>query len=98
MQGQAISREDATGRSPGAEHADRPSAPPHPAPRDPDEFAVIVAHDLKEPLGGIRAYCEILAEDYGDKFDAAGQRRLGALVELCDRLADSIEQTYKIQR
>ena len=54
--------------------------------RELDDFTYIASHDLKEPLRGIRAYCEILLEDYHPKFDAAGQRRLAMLVNLCDRL------------
>jgi len=58
--------------------------------RELDDFAYIASHDLKEPLRGIRAYCEILLEDYREKLDAVGQRRLATLVELCDRLENLI--------
>jgi len=51
-----------------------------------DEFAYIVSHDLKEPLRGIAAYCDILYEDYGEQLDEDGVRRLGTLGELCRRL------------
>ncbi len=54
--------------------------------RELDDFTYIASHDLKEPLRGIRAYCEILLEDYQPKLDAPGQRRLAMLVTLCDRL------------
>jgi len=54
--------------------------------RELDDFAYIASHDLKEPLRGIAAYCEILLEDYHDKIDAAGQRRLNKLGDLCRRL------------
>ena len=54
--------------------------------RELDDFTYIASHDLKEPLRGIRAYCEILLEDYRPKLDAPGQRRLAILVNLCDRL------------
>ena len=54
--------------------------------RELDDFTYIASHDLKEPLRGIRAYCEILLEDYHAKLDAPGQRRLATLVDLCDRL------------
>jgi len=56
-----------------------------------EEFAFIVSHDLKEPLRGIQAYCQILLEDYEHKLDATGRRRLGALARMCDRLAHSID-------
>ena len=58
--------------------------------RELDDFAYIASHDLKEPLRGIAGYCGILLEDYGDKIDEVGQRRLQALVSLCDRLATLI--------
>lgn len=54
--------------------------------RELDDFTYIASHDLKEPLRGIRAYCEILLEDYHDKLDVPGQQRLATLVDLCDRL------------
>ncbi|MHB1037428.1 MAG: ATP-binding protein [Pirellulales bacterium] len=59
--------------------------------QDLDEFTYIASHDLKEPLRGISAYCQILLEDYGDKLDADGCRRLHALVGLCRRLGQLIE-------
>jgi signal transduction histidine kinase len=61
------------------------------ANRDLNDFTYIVAHDLKEPLRGIRGYSELLLEDYCDKVDAGGRRRLAALVEMCDCLQESIE-------
>ncbi len=51
-----------------------------------DDFASIASHDLKEPLRGIAAYCETLLEDYEEKLDEDGRRRLRMLVKLCDRL------------
>jgi signal transduction histidine kinase len=58
--------------------------------RELDDFAYIASHDLKEPLRGIRAYCEILLEDYQAKLDATGQQRLATLARLCDRLGTLI--------
>jgi light-regulated signal transduction histidine kinase (bacteriophytochrome) len=59
--------------------------------RDLDDFTYIASHDLKEPLRGISAYCQILLEDYGGKLDADGLRRLQALVGLCQRLGRLID-------
>lgn len=59
--------------------------------RDLDDMTYIASHDLKEPLRGISAYCQILLEDYGERLDADGQRRLGALVGLCQRLSRLID-------
>ena len=59
--------------------------------RDLDDFAYIASHDLKEPLRGIAAYCQILTEDYHDRLDGEGKRRLGALETLCERLERLID-------
>ncbi|MBN2024601.1 MAG: response regulator [Pirellulales bacterium] len=59
--------------------------------RDLDDFTYIASHDLKEPLQGIEAYCEILLEDYKDQIDKEGVRRLEAIVAMCERLADQID-------
>jgi chemotaxis family two-component system sensor kinase Cph1 len=62
----------------------------HVEEHDADEFAFVVAHDLKQPLQGIRAYCELLSDGYGDRLDGEGRRHLDTVVRLCDRLAGSI--------
>ena len=59
--------------------------------RELDDFTYIASHDLKEPLRGISSYCQILLEDYNDRLDDDGQRRLGALVGLCQRLSRLID-------
>jgi light-regulated signal transduction histidine kinase (bacteriophytochrome) len=58
---------------------------------DLDDFAYIASHDLKEPLRGISAYCEILLEDYHDKLDQEGQRRLLAILGMSTRLGALID-------
>jgi light-regulated signal transduction histidine kinase (bacteriophytochrome) len=55
--------------------------------RELDEFTCIASHDLQEPLLGISSYCRILLEDYSEKLDEDGRRRLEALVGLCERLS-----------
>ncbi len=59
--------------------------------RELDDFAYITSHDLKEPLRGIGAYCEILLEDYAEQLDDTGQHRLQTLVRLCTRLEKLID-------
>ncbi len=59
--------------------------------RELDDFTFIASHDLKEPLRGISSYCQILLEDYAGKLDDDGQRRLEALVGLCQRLGRLID-------
>jgi signal transduction histidine kinase len=55
-----------------------------------DDFAYIASHDLKEPLRGIKAYCEILLEDYHEKIDEPGRKRLAKLGDLCERLENLV--------
>jgi PAS domain S-box-containing protein len=59
--------------------------------RDLDDFTYIASHDLKEPLRGISAYCRLLLDDYGGQLDADGQRRLQALIGLCQRLSRLVD-------
>jgi PAS domain S-box-containing protein len=56
-----------------------------------EEFAHIASHDLREPLRGIRNYCDILREDYGDKLDAEAREKLDTLPRLSSRMEDLIE-------
>ncbi|MCX7426344.1 MAG: ATP-binding protein [Planctomycetia bacterium] len=66
--------------------------------RDLDDFTYMASHDLKEPLRGISGYCEILLEDYRDRLDPDGVRRLEALTGMCDRLAKQIENLLAYYR
>ena len=58
--------------------------------RELEEFTYMASHDLKEPLRGIRAYSEMLREDYQAVLDAEGRRRLDKMVDLCQRLENLI--------
>lgn len=60
------------------------------ANRELDDFVYVVSHDLKEPLRGIRAYCEILLEDFEEQIDREGTDRLRAMTAMCDRLETQI--------
>ncbi len=51
-----------------------------------DEFAYITSHDLKEPLRGLFNHASFLLEDYRDKIDDDGVRRLNRLGQLCQRM------------
>jgi len=65
------------------------------------EFAYIIAHDLKTPLRGIGTLAEWLSTDYADKFDEQGQNHVKLLVERAkraDKLVDSILQYSSIGR
>jgi signal transduction histidine kinase len=56
-----------------------------------EDFTYIASHDLKEPLRGISSYCEIILDDYRNKLDADGKRRLATAIHLCDRTENLIE-------
>jgi signal transduction histidine kinase len=66
--------------------------------RDLDDFTYMASHDLKEPLRGISGYCGILLEDYWDRLDPNGVRRLEALIGMCDRLAKQVDNLLAYYR
>lgn len=51
-----------------------------------DDFAYIASHDLKEPLRGLFNHSSFLLEDYQDKLDEDGARRLKRLSLLSQRM------------
>ncbi|MDE2030327.1 MAG: PAS domain S-box protein, partial [Alphaproteobacteria bacterium] len=51
-----------------------------------DDFAHIASHDLKEPLRGLSNNALFLKEDYGEKLNADGIKRLDRMVYLCARM------------
>jgi light-regulated signal transduction histidine kinase (bacteriophytochrome) len=51
-----------------------------------DDFAYIASHDLKEPLRGLFNHASFLLEDYQDKLDEDGVRRLKRLSQLSQRM------------
>ena len=51
-----------------------------------DDFAYIASHDLKEPLRGLFNHASFLLEDYQDKLDEDGVRRLKRLSHLSQRM------------
>ena len=63
-----------------------------------DDFAYIVAHDLKEPLRGISSHSRFLLEDYEDVLDDDGKKRLGRLMTLTNNLQKIIEELLYFSR
>ncbi len=63
-----------------------------------EEFTYLASHDLKEPLRGIGAYCDILLEDYHAELDDQGRERLETLVRLCRRLEQLIDDLLRYTR
>jgi light-regulated signal transduction histidine kinase (bacteriophytochrome) len=66
--------------------------------RELDDFTCLASHDLKEPLHGISGYCQLLVEEYGEKLDADGRRRLDLMNELCRRLERLIDDVLAYSR
>ena len=66
--------------------------------RELDDFAYIASHDLKEPLRGLTNHASFLIEDYGDKIDEDGQRRLNRLGQLCQRMEQLINDLMYFSR
>ncbi len=67
--------------------------------RDLEDFAYIAAHDLKEPLRGIRLIVSFLEEDGRGKLDEDAARRMEQLQELCARmqtLLDSLLESARV--
>ncbi len=63
-----------------------------------DSFAYVASHDLKEPLRGIHNYASLLLEDYGDRLDEEGRRRLAALLRLTRRMEDLLDSLLHYSR
>ncbi|MEO7162911.1 MAG: ATP-binding protein [Bdellovibrionia bacterium] len=56
-----------------------------------EDFAYVASHDLKEPLRGIGNYATFLLEDYSEKLDEAGKKKLEALPRLVKHLEGLID-------
>jgi PAS domain S-box-containing protein len=65
---------------------------------DLDEFAYIASHDLKEPLRGLHNHSRFLLEDYQDKLDEDGVRRLNRLVRLSQRMEKLVNDLLYFSR
>jgi signal transduction histidine kinase len=63
-----------------------------------DDFAYIASHDLKEPLRGLANHASFLLEDYRDKIDEDGVRRLHRLGQLCQRMERLINDLMYFSR
>jgi signal transduction histidine kinase len=63
-----------------------------------DDFAYIASHDLKEPLRGLFNHASFLLEDYKDKIDDEGVRRLNRLGQLCQRMERLINDLMYFSR
>ncbi|MCL4202849.1 MAG: hypothetical protein KJ000_10150 [Pirellulaceae bacterium] len=60
-----------------------------------EEFAEIVAHDLKEPLRGIGQYVDFVLQDCGDGLAGQSKDMLLTIRRLASRMTDRIEALYR---
>jgi PAS domain S-box-containing protein len=63
-----------------------------------NDFAYIASHDLKEPLRGLFNHATFLMEDYKDKLDDDGIRRLNRLSQLTRRMEQLINDLLYYSR
>lgn len=63
-----------------------------------DDFAYIASHDLKEPLRGIHNHSRFLLEDYEERLDDDGKRRLDRLVYLSQRMEKLVNDLLYFSR
>ena len=63
-----------------------------------DDFAYIASHDLKEPLRGLFNHASFLLEDYHDKLDQDGRRRLKRLAQLSQRMEQLVNDLLYFSR
>jgi light-regulated signal transduction histidine kinase (bacteriophytochrome) len=63
-----------------------------------DSFAFVASHDLKEPLRGIQSYSTFLMEDYADKLDEAGVKKLRTLIRLAQRMETLVDSLLHFSR
>jgi len=62
------------------------------------DFAYIASHDLKEPLRAVYNHASFLLEDYQDKLDEDGEKRLHRLIKLSKRMEQLIADLLYFSR
>lgn len=65
---------------------------------DLDTFAHVAAHDLKEPLRGIRNFAQFLDEDYGNRLDPEGREQIATIGRLATRLDGLLDSLLRFAR
>jgi light-regulated signal transduction histidine kinase (bacteriophytochrome) len=66
--------------------------------RELEEFASVVAHDLRSPLLTVSGYCQLLSEEYGNRLDANAHDYLGQIVAAASRMNRLIEDILEYSR
>jgi signal transduction histidine kinase len=68
------------------------------ANRELEAFSYSVSHDLRAPLRRIRAFSQILAQDYGGVLDARGHHQLDHIVNGVEQMSMLIEGLLEMGR
>jgi two-component system, sensor histidine kinase and response regulator len=63
-----------------------------------ENFASIVAHDLRSPLLTISGYCQLLQEEFGERFGGEANDYLDQIVAGADRMSRLIEDLLEYSR
>ena len=68
------------------------------ANKDLDAFAYSVSHDLRAPLRAIIGFSRMLMEDYGNKLDEEGQRKLNVIQNSAQDMGQLIDDLLAFSR
>lgn len=66
--------------------------------RELQDFAYVASHDLQEPLRKIRAFADLLVEDYGAAVDETGHYYLGRMQDAAGRMSKLISDLLAFSR
>jgi signal transduction histidine kinase len=63
-----------------------------------EEFNYAIAHDLRAPLRHVRAYLQIVQEDFGEGMDATLQKHLHTVDEAATQMAHMVDALLELSR
>jgi light-regulated signal transduction histidine kinase (bacteriophytochrome) len=63
-----------------------------------EQFSQTVSHDLRAPLRALEGFAQILVEDYGEKFDADGQKCLETLASSARKASALLDDLHMYAR
>ena len=68
------------------------------ANRQLQDFAHIIAHDLKTPLRGISMLADWISTDYSDKLDQQGKEQIKLLINRAARMSELIDSIWEYSK